>query len=132
MNEEKIMLTITGGFSGFSVNDQAAAMTFYKDTLGLDVVDTGMGLELRLGGTTNVFVYPKEDHKPATYTVLNFEVADIDKAVDELVAAGVVLERYEGAHQDDKGIARGKAAGFGPDIAWFTDPAGNILSVLNG
>ena len=126
------MLTITGGFSGFSVNDQAAAMTFYKDTLGLKVVDTGMGLELRLGGSTNVFVYPKEDHKPATYTVLNFEVADIDNAVDELVAAGVVLERYEGAHQDDKGIARGKAAGFGPDIAWFTDPAGNILSVLNG
>ncbi|CAN5553750.1 hypothetical protein BH09ACT4_BH09ACT4_19540 [soil metagenome] len=126
------MLTITGGFSGFSVSDQAAALTFYRDALGLEVVDTGMGLELRLGGTTHVFVYPKEDHVPATFTVLNFEVADIDAAVDQLVAAGVTILRYEGAHQDDKGIARGKSAGMGPDIAWFTDPAGNILSVLNG
>jgi len=126
------MLTITGAFSGFSVDDQTAAHAFYGDTLGLEVVDTGMGLELHLGGTTKVFVYPKSDHVAATFTVLNFEVADIDAAVDELVAAGVELKRYEGAHQDDKGIARGKAAGFGPDIAWFTDPAGNILSVLNG
>lgn len=126
------MLTITGGFSGFSVSDQAAALAFYQDTLGLDVVDTGMGLELHLSSSLHVFVYPKADHVPATYTVLNFEVADIDAAVDELVAAGVELKRYEGAHQDDKGIARGKAAGYGPDIAWFTDPAGNILSVLNG
>ena len=125
------MLTITGGYSGFSVNDQAVALAFYRDKLGLDATETPMGLDLNLGAT-HVFVYPKDDHKPATYTVLNFEVADIDAAVDELVAAGVVLERYEGAHQDDKGIARGKAAGFGPDIAWFTDPAGNILSVLNG
>ena len=125
------MLTITGGYSGFSVNDQAAALAFYRDKLGLDAAETPMGLDLNVG-TAHVFVYPKDDHKPATYTVLNFEVADIDAAVDELVAAGVVLERYEGAHQDDKGIARGKAAGFGPDIAWFTDPAGNILSVLNG
>ena len=70
-----------------------------------------------------MFVYPKPDHEPATFTVLNFEVADIDVAVDELVAAGVELERYEGTHQDDKGISRGKAAGYGPDIAWFTDPA---------
>ena len=83
-------------------------------------------------GATHVFIYPKDDHQPATYTVFNFEVADIDAAVDELVAAGVTLERYEGAHQDDKGIARGKAANMGPDIAWFADPAGNILSVLNG
>jgi catechol 2,3-dioxygenase-like lactoylglutathione lyase family enzyme len=126
------MLTTTGAFSGFSVNDQAAALAFYRDTLGVDVADTGMGLELRLGGTTHVFVYPKDDHVPATFTVLNFEVADIDAAVDELVAAGVTMLRYDGAHQDDKGIARGKAANMGPDIAWFTDPAGNILSVLNG
>jgi len=90
-----------------------------------------MGLELHLGAT-HVFIYPKDDHVPATFTVFNFEVADIDAAVDELVAAGVVLERYEGAPQDEKGIARGKAANMGPDIAWFTDPAGNILSVLNG
>ena len=126
------MLTTTGAFSGFSVDDQAAALAFYRDTLGVDVADTGMGLELRLGGTTNVFVYPKADHVAATFTVLNFEVSDIDAAVDELAAAGVELLRYEGAHQDDKGIARGKSANMGPDIAWFTDPAGNILSVLNG
>ncbi|MEO8263084.1 MAG: VOC family protein [Pseudolysinimonas sp.] len=126
------MLTTTGAFSGFSVDDQAAALVFYRDTLGVEVVDNGMGLELNLGGTTNVFVYPKDDHAPATFTVLNFEVADIDVAVDELKAAGVELLRYEGAHQDDKGIARGKSSGYGPDIAWFTDPAGNVLSVLNG
>jgi catechol 2,3-dioxygenase-like lactoylglutathione lyase family enzyme len=126
------MLTTTGAFSGFSVDDQPTALSFYRDTLGVEVEDTGMGLELHLGGTTNVFVYPKGDHAPATFTVLNFEVADIDVAVDELVAAGVTMLRYEGAHQDDKGIARGKAANMGPDIAWFTDPAGNILSVLNG
>ena len=126
------MLTTTGAFSGFSVDDQAAALAFYRDTLGVDVVDTGMGLELHLGGTTNVFVYPKADHVAATFTVLNFEVPDIDAAVDELTAAGVELLRYEGAHQDEKGIARAKSANMGPDIAWFTDPAGNILSVLNG
>ena len=125
------MLTTTGSFSGFSVNDQAAALAFYRDTLGLDVEDTGMGLSLRLPGG-NVFVYPKDDHRAATFTVLNFEVADIDVAVAELEAAGVSLERYEGTHQDERGISRGKAAGQGPDIAWFTDPAGNILSVLNG
>lgn len=125
------MLTTTSGFSGFSVDDLPAALTFYRDTLGLDVRDTGMGLELHLGAT-HVFIYPKDDHVPATFTVFNFEVADIDAAVDELVAADVVLERYEGAPQDEKGIARGKAANMGPDIAWFTDPAGNILSVLNG
>jgi len=124
------MLTVTGGFSGFSVDDQSAALTFYRDLLGLDCIETPMGLNLKVAGV-NVFIYPKADHKPATFTVLNFEVADIDAAVDELVAAGVELERYEGTHQDDKGIARGKAAGFGPDIAWFTDPAKNILAVLN-
>ena len=125
------MLTTTSGFPGFSVNDLPAALAFYRDTLGLDAKDTGMGIELTLGAT-HVFIYPKDDHQPATFTVFNFEVADIDQAVDELTAAGVTLERYEGAHQDDKGIARGKAANMGPDIAWFTDPAGNILSVLNG
>jgi catechol 2,3-dioxygenase-like lactoylglutathione lyase family enzyme len=125
------MLTTTSGFSGFSVNDTQAALAFYRDTLGLDVTDTGMGLELKLG-TSHVFIYQKDDHKPATFTVFNFEVADIDAAVDELVAAGVTLEKYEGMNQDDKGVARGKSANMGPDIAWFTDPAGNILSVLNG
>jgi catechol 2,3-dioxygenase-like lactoylglutathione lyase family enzyme len=125
------MLTITGGFSGFSVDDQAKAQAFYGGTLGLPVTDSGMGLDVTVGDK-HVFIYPKADHVPASYTVLNFEVADIDAAVDELVAAGVELERYDGAHQDEKGVARGKAAGFGPDIAWFTDPAGNILSILNG
>jgi catechol 2,3-dioxygenase-like lactoylglutathione lyase family enzyme len=125
------MLTTTSGFSGFSVNDTQAALAFYRDTLGLDVTDTGMGLELKLG-SSHVFIYQKDDHKPATFTVFNFEVADIDAAVDELVAAGVTLEMYEGMNQDEKGIARGKSANMGPDIAWFTDPAGNILSVLNG
>jgi catechol 2,3-dioxygenase-like lactoylglutathione lyase family enzyme len=126
------MLTISGSFSGFSVDDQAAALAFYRDTLGLDVDDTGMGLELTIPGGQHVFIYPKDDHKPATFTVLNFEVADIDAAVDELAAVGVELERYEGMPQDEKGVLRGKSADMGPDIAWFTDPAGNILSVLNG
>lgn len=125
------MLTISGSFSGYSVDDQAAALAFYRDTLGLEVVDTGMGLELRLPGRT-VFLYPKDDHEPATYTVLNFEVADIDVAVRELRDAGIGLERYEGMPQDDDGVLRGRAAGRGPDIAWFTDPAGNVLSILQG
>ena len=126
------MVTTTGSFSGFSVNDEAAALAFYRDTLGLIVEDTGMGLAVQLPGGGHVFVYPKENHEPATFTVLNFEVADIDVAVDELEAAGVRLERYDGMPQDEKGVMRGKTAGQGPDIAWFTDPAGNILSVLNG
>lgn len=126
------MLTTTGSFSGFSVNDEAAALAFYRDTLGLIVEDTGMGLAVQLPGGGHVFVYPKPNHEPATFTVLNFEVADIDVAVDELEAAGVRLERYDGMPQDEKGVMRGKTAGQGPDIAWFTDPAGNILSVLNG
>ena len=126
------MVTTTGSFSGFSVNDQAAALAFYRDTLGLDVEDTGMGLALQLPGGGHVFIYEKENHEAATFTVLNFEVADIDVAISELEAAGVTLERYAGMPQDDKGVMRGKAAGEGPDIAWFTDPAGNILSVLNG
>ena len=125
------MLTTTGGFSGFSVDDEATALTFYRDTLGLTVVDTAMGLQLDITGGAPVFVYAKPNHVPATFTVLNLEVADIDVAVDELVASGVTIEWYEGTYQDDKGITRGKAANQGPDIAWFLDPAGNILSVLS-
>jgi catechol 2,3-dioxygenase-like lactoylglutathione lyase family enzyme len=125
------MLTTASGFPGFSVNDLPAALAFYRDTLGLETHDTGMGLDVTVG-STHIFIYPKDNHEPATFTVFNFEVTDIDVAVDELAAAGVALERYEGSNQDDKGIARGKGAGMGPDIAWFTDPAGNILSVLNG
>ncbi|CAN5512062.1 VOC family protein [soil metagenome] len=125
------MLTTTGGFSGFSVDDEAKARAFYRDTLGLTVADTSMGLQLGITGGAPVFVYAKPNHVPATFTVLNFEVADIDVAVDELVASGVTIERYEGSYQDEKGVARGKAADRGPDIAWFLDPAGNILSVVS-
>jgi catechol 2,3-dioxygenase-like lactoylglutathione lyase family enzyme len=126
------MVAVTGIFSGFSVNDIDAARTFYKEKLGLDVEDNAMGaLGLRLPQGGIVFVYPKADHTPASYTILNLEVADIDVAVDDLIANGVELARYEGTHQDDKGVARGKAANRGPDIAWFTDPSGNILSVLS-
>ena len=120
------MLTHTGAFSGFSTDDIAAARSFYADTLGIEVnEDEGM-LNLELGGGHRVLVYPKDNHQPATFTVLNFEVADIDAAVDELTAAGVELERYPGAPQDERGVVRE----WGPPIAWFTDPAGNILSVI--
>ena len=117
-------------FSGFSANDIAKAKDFYGSTLGLDATEQSGMLELKLGGGGSVIVYPKENHEPATFTILNFSVDDIDKAVDELKSKGVVFERYEGFEQDDKDIARGIAAGQGPDIAWFKDPAGNILSVI--
>jgi catechol 2,3-dioxygenase-like lactoylglutathione lyase family enzyme len=125
------MVSVTGLMSGFAVKDIAAAKTFYKDTLGLDVEDNPMNainLKLPQGGV--IFVYPKDDHEPATYTVLNLEVADIDAAVHELTGKGVQFQIYEGAHQDEHGIARGKSVNMGPDIAWFLDPSGNILSVL--
>jgi catechol 2,3-dioxygenase-like lactoylglutathione lyase family enzyme len=120
------MLTHTGAFSGFSTNDIAAARAFYADTLGIRVTEEEGMLNLELAGGQRVLIYPKDDHQPATYTVLNFEVADIDAAVDQLTAAGVTLERYEGSPQDERGIVRE----WGPPIAWFTDPAGNILSVI--
>ncbi|MBA2300509.1 MAG: VOC family protein [Chloroflexi bacterium] len=117
-------------FSGFAVKDLEKAKAFYGGTLGQDVRDGPMGiLELHLAGGAPVMVYPKDDHVPATYTVLNFPVDDIDKAVDKLIAAGVTMEQYDRADmpQDAKGIARDPD---GPSIAWFTDPSGNILSVL--
>jgi catechol 2,3-dioxygenase-like lactoylglutathione lyase family enzyme len=123
------MLADSAAFSGFAVPDIEAARQFYGDTLGLRTeVNQEMGgmLTLHLGGGTDVLVYPKPDHTPAGYTVLNFPVDDVDRVVDELTAKGVRFERYEGFDQDDKGIARGQ----GPAIAWFTDPAGNVLSVL--
>ena len=123
------MLADSAAFSGFAVPDIEAARRFYGDTLGLRTeVNQEMGgmLTLHLGGGTDVLVYPKPDHTPAGYTVLNFPVDDVDRVVDELTAKGVRFERYEGFDQDDKGIARGQ----GPAIAWFTDPAGNVLSVL--
>ena len=117
-------------FSGFAVKDLDAAKTFYADTLGLDATVEEMGiLSLRLGSGAQVMVYPKPDHVPATYTILNFPVKDVDAAVDGLVAAGVRMQRYEGFEQDAKGIAR--SDGNGPTIAWFTDPSGNILAVLD-
>jgi catechol 2,3-dioxygenase-like lactoylglutathione lyase family enzyme len=126
------MLKDSHAFSGFSVNDQQKAKEFYGQTLGLEVAEDGMGLTLKLAGGTEVFVYAKDDHVPATFTILNFVVEDIDKAVDELTGKGVVFERYDNmpAAPDEKDILRGLAANQGPDIAWFKDPAGNILSVL--
>jgi catechol 2,3-dioxygenase-like lactoylglutathione lyase family enzyme len=113
-------------FSGFSANDIDAERRFYADVLGVDVEEENGMLNLHLGGGQDVLIYPKDDHQPATFTVLNFRVTDIDAAVDQLAAKGVMFERYEGAGQDDKGIARA----YPPPIAWFKDPAGNILSVL--
>ncbi|WAZ19688.1 VOC family protein [Streptomyces cinnabarinus] len=128
------MLGESKAFSGFSVDDIGRAKEFYGTTLGLRVSETGGMLTLHLGGDTDVFVYPKDNHTPASFTILNFPVDDIDKAVTELVARGVTFERYEGFGQDDKNIARsaGQDQMQGPDIAWFKDPAGNVLSVLSG
>jgi catechol 2,3-dioxygenase-like lactoylglutathione lyase family enzyme len=121
------MFTDTKAFSGFAVADIEAARAFYADTLGIEVTEEHGLLTLHLaGGDRPTLIYPKPDHKPATYTILNFPVDDIEAAVDELVARGVTIERYEGMAQDERGIMR---AG-GPYIAWFTDPAGNVLSVL--
>jgi predicted enzyme related to lactoylglutathione lyase len=120
------MFTNTKAFSGFSVNDVPKAKKFYSETLGLNVSEEHGMLTLHIAGDRNVLVYPKPDHVPAAFTILNFPVEDIDKAVDELVGRGVRFERYDNAEMDDKGIHRGD----GPLIAWFTDPAGNVLSVL--
>jgi catechol 2,3-dioxygenase-like lactoylglutathione lyase family enzyme len=117
-------------FSGFSVDDIEKAKDFYGRVLGMGVTDDHGALRLSIGGSKDVYVYPKNDHVPATYTILNFPVDDIDVAVDGLARAGVKFEHYDMA--DEKGIARGSASGNGPDIAWFKDPAGNFLSVLKG
>jgi catechol 2,3-dioxygenase-like lactoylglutathione lyase family enzyme len=127
------MFANTKSFSGFAVDDLKRAGEFYGETLGLNtsVLDQQNGLmTLHLAGGRDTLVYEKADHTPATYTILNFVVDDIDKAVDELTTRGVRFERYEGFEQDEKGIARGIAQGTGPDIAWFQDPAGNVLAVL--
>ena len=115
-------------FSSFSVNDLRRAKEFYGETLGLDIKETPEGLELHTGNNV-VFLYPKPNHTPASFTVLNFHVNDIEKAVDELESLGVKLEHYDlpDMKTDERGIARGQR---GPIIAWFKDPAGNILSVL--
>lgn len=123
------MLTNAKATSGFAVDDVDAAKSFYTETLGLklEVFDEEHGvMALKFADGHDVFVYLKPDFTPATYTILNFEVDDVDAAVDDLSSRGVSFERYDGFEQDDKGIARGP----GPAIAWFKDPAGNILSVL--
>lgn len=126
------MFNVQAAFSGFSVDNLQTAKEFYTKTLGLELAGEEMGLRFKLPGGGELFVYPKENHVPATFTVLNFVVDDIDQAVNELTQRNVTFERYDtmpGA-QDEKGIARGLKAHQGPDIAWFKDPAGNILSVL--
>jgi catechol 2,3-dioxygenase-like lactoylglutathione lyase family enzyme len=125
------MFKDTPAFSGFSVNDVDEAKKFYGSVLGLKVTEEHGMLTLHLATGGEVLVYPKgEQHQPASFTILNFPVKDVSQAVDELAAKGVEFERYPDMHQDEKGIARGIAAQQGPDIAWFKDPAGNILSVL--
>jgi catechol 2,3-dioxygenase-like lactoylglutathione lyase family enzyme len=120
------MFKDSSAFSGFSTDDLPKAKAFYGDTLGVDVSEQDGVLALHLGGGHEVIIYPKPNHEPATFTVLNFPVADIDQAVDRLTQAGVQLERYEGLDQDERGIMHDD----GRPIAWFKDPAGNILSVI--
>ena len=124
------MFANTPAFSGFAVDDLDAARSFYRETLGLEVTDEEMDvLTLHLAGDRPTLSYPKPDFQPATYTILNFQVGDVAAAVDELSSRGVEFEHYDGFEQDEKGIAH--TPGGGPDIAWFKDPAGNILSVLS-
>jgi catechol 2,3-dioxygenase-like lactoylglutathione lyase family enzyme len=120
------MLRDRPAFSGFSAADIPAEEHFYRDTLGLDVTNEDGMLMLDLAGGQRVLIYPKDDHVPATFTVLDFEVEDIDAAVGGLAAEGVTFQRYEGFDQDERGVMRGS----GPPIAWFEDPAGNILALI--
>ncbi|HEX6124692.1 MAG TPA: VOC family protein [Pyrinomonadaceae bacterium] len=120
----------TGAFSSFSVDDLKEAKEFYGQILGLNVTETEEGLELDIEGTP-IFLYPKDDHEPATFTVLNFQVDDIDQAVNRLADHGIEFESYGGELEtDENGVFRGKEDGNGPNIAWFKDPAGNFLSVI--
>jgi catechol 2,3-dioxygenase-like lactoylglutathione lyase family enzyme len=120
-------------FSGISVDDLEAARSFYGDTLGLGIRAEMGGLRVFLPGGAELWIYPKRDHQPATFTVLNFSVPDIDAAVDALNAAGVTTKIYDDPRlgTDTKGVQRGRTGGWGPDIAWFRDPAGNVLAVLD-
>ncbi|KQR67339.1 VOC family protein [Pedobacter sp. Leaf176] len=124
------MLKNSKGFSSFSVNDVPKAKDFYQNSLGLTVKDNPMGLiELEIPGSSNVLVYPKPNHEPATFTVLNFPVDDIEATVDDLTNKGISFEQYDEEYlkTDEKGISKDNG---GPSIAWFKDPAGNILSVI--
>lgn len=125
------MFKDSNAFSSFSVNDLEKAKKFYGEILGLTISDNPMGVaELQTSGNNHIMIYPKPNHEPATFTVLNFPVTDLEEAVDALIAKGVVFEQYNSEYMktDEKGIVRGN--GRGPDIAWFKDPAGNILSVI--
>ncbi|MCU1479464.1 MAG: glyoxalase [Subtercola sp.] len=124
------MFSPAQAFSGFSVNDIAAAKQFYGETLGIAVTENSMGfIELQLDSGAKVLIYPKPNHEPASFTIMNFPVDDVEAAVDDLNSRGVVTTIYNGTGMpvDDKGIMRGN----GPTIAWFLDPAGNVLSVLD-
>jgi catechol 2,3-dioxygenase-like lactoylglutathione lyase family enzyme len=121
------MFANTKAFSGFAVDDLEAARGFYADTLGIDVSGADQLLTLKLAGGRDTLIYLKPDFTPATYTILNFVVDRVEEAVEELASRGVRFERYNGFEQDEKGISRAEG---GPYIAWFQDPAGNILSVL--
>ena len=122
------MLSDSHAYSGFSSNDIAKAKEFYAQTLGLKVTEEYGMLTLHLAGGGKVLIYPKDNHEPASFTVLNFPVENIDQVVHGLAEAGVQFERYEGVNQDELGIHRE----YGPPIAWFKDPAGNVLSVIEG
>lgn len=131
------MVTVRDAFPGFSVDDIDAAREFYGTKLGLPVDDEAAAGALRVALPSGqaVFIYPKPNHEPASFTIMNLVVDDIDRAVDELNAAGVVTKIYTAPDDfgtDERGIARGSVSGQGPDIAWFTDPAGNVLSVIVG
>ena len=123
------MFTDTKAYSGFSTNDIQKTKEFYSNVLGLRVTEEHGMLRLHLATGADVLIYPKDNHVPATYTILNFPVDDIEQAVDELTSKGVTFEHYENM-TDERGILRGIAQNRGPDIAWFKDPAGNTLSVL--
>ena len=130
MKQHGSVLTEAKAFASFSVNDLAKAKAFYRDVLGLDVADRMEGLELDVGGGHKVFVYPKPDHTPATFTILNFPVENVDSAVERLNSSGVRFETYDlpQLKTDPRGIMRNKD---GTAMAWFKDPAGNILSLLD-
>lgn len=127
------MFTYNHTFSSFSVDELPKAKQFYGETLGLDIEEEGdMGLSIRLKDSHRLFIYPKVDHQPATFTVLNFVVDDIDTAMESMKKRGVQFIHYQNKHlpQDEQGVLRGLQENMGPDIAWFKDPAGNVLSVL--
>ena len=129
--QKENVLKFDQAFSTYSINDVEAAKSFYADKLGIEVVDQKEGgISLKLGGQ-NVYLYPKDDHQPASFTVLNIPTDDIDRAVDELRSRGITFESYGGdIATDDKGIFRGADKAQGPNLAWFKDPAGNIISVI--